>query len=51
MVLTATVKETEAASQTDKVKDRPVSPLVALRAELIDADTQIQEGELFHFDE
>ncbi|KAL8437215.1 hypothetical protein Efla_006576 [Eimeria flavescens] len=51
VLLTAAAKETEAAAQTDKVTDRPVSPLVAIKAELVDADTQIQEGELFNFDE
>ncbi|KAL8428636.1 hypothetical protein ACSSS7_007109 [Eimeria intestinalis] len=51
VLLTAAAKETEAAAQTDKTADRPVSPLVAPKAELVDADTQIQEGELFNFDE
>ncbi|KAL8272650.1 hypothetical protein Esti_003438 [Eimeria stiedai] len=51
VLLTSAAKETEAAAQTDKTSDRPASPLVALKAELVDADTQIQEGELFNFDE
>lgn len=51
VMLTAAAKETEAEAQTDKVWDRPVSPFVALKTELVDADTQIQEGELFNFDE
>ena len=51
VTLSAATKESEAAAQTDALRDRPVSPLVALRAEQVDANTQIQDGELFNFDE
>ncbi|CDJ61284.1 hypothetical protein EMWEY_00039620 [Eimeria maxima] len=40
----------EAEAQTDIFKDRPVSPFLAIRAEVADISTQIQEGDLFNFD-
>ncbi|OEH80188.1 hypothetical protein cyc_03626 [Cyclospora cayetanensis] len=51
VTLTAVTKEADASAQTDAIRDRPMSPLLALRAELVDAHTQIQDGELFNFDE
>lgn len=49
--LTDRVEETEIATQTDAFLDRPPSPLFIPPKTGVDATTQIEDGELFDFDQ
>ncbi|XP_055014714.1 radial spoke head protein 3 homolog [Boleophthalmus pectinirostris] len=48
--LSNTVMESDVQCQTDSFLDRPVTPLFVPAKSGVDAETQIQEGELFDFD-
>ena len=48
--LTEQTKEFEAETQTDPLLDRPTEPLFVPQSSGADMSTQIEEGELFDFD-